>query len=107
METTPPRKKKVHHLKTYEEYFSLILRGRKTFELRKDDRDFQQGDTVILMETDKVMASPMNPEGYTGRRIMFDIAGVNRNLESFGLKEGFCIISFLYDFITVYDNNKK
>jgi len=31
----------VHELKTMTEYFAAILDGRKTFELRKDDRGFK------------------------------------------------------------------
>ena len=37
---------KLHILKIKREYFNDILRGRKTFELRKNDRDFKVGEYV-------------------------------------------------------------
>ena len=39
---------KTHELKTLTKYFDAILSGEKTFEIRKNDRDFRVGDTLIL-----------------------------------------------------------
>ena len=52
-----------HELKTWPEYFESILTGEKTFEIRKNDRDFKRGDILILREW-----SP-ETEQYTGRYI--------------------------------------
>lgn len=41
---------KTHHLKTLPVYFDAVRRGDKTFEIRKNDRDFQTGDTLVLEE---------------------------------------------------------
>jgi len=41
---------KQHRLKTHPQYFERILSGDKTFEVRKNDRDFQVGDEIILEE---------------------------------------------------------
>ena len=41
-----------HDLKTWPEYFHQILARKKTFELRLNDRDFQVGDTLRLIEFD-------------------------------------------------------
>ena len=41
---------KTHELKIYPKYFEAILDGKKTFEIRKDDRDFQVGDSIVLKE---------------------------------------------------------
>ncbi|MBC6123113.1 ASCH/PUA domain-containing protein [Listeria seeligeri] len=41
---------KTHELKILSEYYWDIIEGRKTFEIRKNDRDFQVGDYVILKE---------------------------------------------------------
>lgn len=48
--------KRVHHLKTWPEYFRQLKSGEKTFEVRKDDRFFQVGEELLLEE--------FVPEGY-------------------------------------------
>lgn len=40
-----------HTLKTVEPYFSAVLAGEKTFEVRRNDRAYQRGDTLMLMDT--------------------------------------------------------
>ena len=40
-----------HHLKCEAEYFQAVERGKKKFELRKNDRDFQVSDMVYLHES--------------------------------------------------------
>ena len=37
-----------HVLKTLPDYWDAVDRGDKTFEVRRDDRGFQKGDTLIL-----------------------------------------------------------
>ncbi|MCX2854258.1 MULTISPECIES: ASCH/PUA domain-containing protein [Bacillus] len=49
-----------HHLKILPEYFEALKDGRKTFEIRHDDRGFKEGDTLSLNEWQ---------DGYTGRSI--------------------------------------
>lgn len=50
-----------HDLKTWPEFFADLLAGRKPFELRKNDRDFQVGDDLYLHEYDPATNS------YSGR----------------------------------------
>ena len=38
----------VHKLKTWPTYFYAVTAGTKTFEIRKNDRDFKEGDVLIL-----------------------------------------------------------
>lgn len=43
---------KVHELKTVNPYFEKVWNGDKTFEVRKNDREFKEGDKVFLKEYD-------------------------------------------------------
>lgn len=38
----------IHELKTWPEFWDAVDRGEKTFEVRRDDRGFQVGDTLWL-----------------------------------------------------------
>lgn len=78
----------VHELKTWKEYFQLMVDGTKQFELRKNDRGFKVGDTLLLKEYDK------EKETYTGRNLHQKITYLlyGADAEVFGLKEGFCIL---------------
>lgn len=49
----------VHELKALPEYFDAVLAREKTFEIRKNDRGFSDGDTVILKKYTK-------DKGYSG-----------------------------------------
>ncbi|MFV0484353.1 MAG: DUF3850 domain-containing protein [Bacteroidales bacterium] len=40
----------IHKLKLQQPFFDDVLYGRKTFEVRKDNRGFEVGDVVVLME---------------------------------------------------------
>jgi hypothetical protein len=74
-------------LKTWPEFFEEVLAGRKNFELRVNDRDFQEGDKLTLREYDPVK------KRYTGRRVKRIVTYVLYG-PAFGLAEGSCIMSF-------------
>ena len=40
----------IHELKILPEYFEAVISGKKTFEIRKNDRDFKVGDLLALNE---------------------------------------------------------
>lgn len=75
-----------HELKTIQPYFERCWEQSKTFEVRKNDRDFQKGDSVLLKEYDPVSNS------YSGREIFGSILYVLPNFA--GLAEGYCAFSF-------------
>jgi hypothetical protein len=75
-----------HTLKTWPEYYKSIESGRKTFELRKNDRLFTEGDTVILQEFDP------EEEKYTGKEMTFTLSYLLSDAYQFGLRKGFCIL---------------
>lgn len=69
----------IHELKILPEHFIPVIDGLKTAELRKNDRDFKAGDTLILME--------YNGE-YTGggcERLVTHVADVGGYLPGFVL----------------------
>jgi hypothetical protein len=76
---------KIHRLKTWPSYFKDIISGDKNFEVRKDDRNFQKGEGLVLMEFD-----PME-EAYTGRSMAFEISYILPG-GLFGIEEGYCVI---------------
>ncbi|WP_054768714.1 DUF3850 domain-containing protein [Lysinibacillus parviboronicapiens] len=43
-----------HELKILPEYLESVVNGSKTFEIRKNDRNFSVGDTIFLNEFDGV-----------------------------------------------------
>jgi len=50
-----------HELKSWPKFFEPILEGRKTFDLRVNDRDYQEGDCLRMREWNPVTQT------YTGR----------------------------------------
>ena len=44
--------RQVHRLKTLCTYWTEVATGDKTVEIRKDDRNFQNGDILVLLEVD-------------------------------------------------------
>lgn len=82
-------KVKRHALKTWPQFFNAILAGTKTFEARKNDRDFQAGDILELQEYDPVV------QEFTGRDIERKVSYI-LNGPAFGVEEGFCIMGLAH-----------
>ena len=86
---------KTHELKTDPEPFMDVWQYVKKFEIRKNDRDFQVGDTLILRQTNHSaadMESKNLPLQYTGRKFVCTVAYILR--EGYGLQEGYVILGF-------------
>jgi hypothetical protein len=84
-----------HDLKTWPNYFQDLWTGRKTFELRRDDRGFAVGHYLRLHEWDPVDGT------FTGRTVLADVTSVLRDAEGWGLRDGFVILSLR---VHGYDN---
>ena len=52
-----------HELKTLNKYFIAIQVAGKRFEIRKNDRDFKEGDILKLNETDNLDGDDIEPTG--------------------------------------------
>lgn len=80
----------MHQLKCWPEYFSLIVTGIKTFDLRVDDREprFTDGQHILFEEFRPGVGE------YTGRTCAAVIKYVARGsaFETFGLKLGHVVI---------------
>ncbi len=78
-------KRNIHNLKIKEKYFNDVLYKRKKFELRKDDRDYKEGDLLRLKE--------IGSDGtYTGREVIMKVTYILKDCEEYGLKKGYCIL---------------
>lgn len=83
-----------HELKCWPEYFRPIADGRKSFDLRKADRDFKVGDNVRLMEWEPKDDSFTGQDCY--RHIVYILAGVGPGCIAplRGLAYGYVILGF-------------
>ena len=74
-----------HELKCWPPYFAAVLSGDKSFEVRRHDRDFHEGDVLTLREWNQ------NSQRYTGRlldaRITYLLPG-----GEFGIEDGYCVL---------------
>lgn len=74
-----------HDLKLFAKYFQAIEEGRKTSEVRFDDRGYQVGDTVTLHEGQQ----ELDGFKYTGRTVSARISFI----DDFGLDSGYLNLS--------------
>jgi len=75
----------IHDLKTWPEPFQAIRDGLKQFEYRKDDRGFEVGHQLLLIEFDPERGR------LTGRALMARVTYIARG--RFGIPRGFCVMS--------------
>lgn len=77
---------KIHRLKTWPNEYAAVRDGRKTFEVRKNDRDFIVGDVLVLEEYDPATVS--YSERSVVRRVDYILPG-----DQFGIAPGFVVMS--------------
>ena len=73
----------VHELKIAPNYFEKVVSKEKSFEVRYNDRNFQVGDILKLME--------YTEGSYTDRSIYVKVTYILRDFE--GLQPNFVVIS--------------
>ncbi len=83
---------KVHNVKSWPQYFAPIKEGQRTHDLRRNDRDFQVGDTMLLAEFDP------QSQKYTGETCEVEITSMTSMsqpcaVSSEALDPAFCILS--------------
>lgn len=76
--------RRIHDLKILPEYFEQVARRYKTFEVRKNDRNFKVGDLVELREWTE-------EKGYTGKGVIAEITYILDNKDY--CKDGLIIFS--------------
>jgi hypothetical protein len=84
----------IHELKTHPPYFSMVFAGTKKFEVRKNDRNYQLGDELLLKEfvPKGYYEDGLMDDKYTGRilhrRIDYILQG-----GQFGIEDGYVVMS--------------
>lgn len=77
-----------HELKCHPGPFRAVRNRIKTFEIRKNDRNFQMGDTLILREYDPRKGV------YTGEGVMRAITYILEGGQ-YGLQEGYIAMALV------------
>jgi hypothetical protein len=90
-----------HAVKCILPYFEAAISGKKTFEIRKNDRDYCEGDTITLREYE---ISPTNEPRYTGREAPFTI-GYVFSKNDLGRNLGFALPSDVVVFSLISETN--
>jgi len=90
--TTPYVTEKVHEVKSWSHFFRAIKEGTKLHDLRKNDRDYNVGDILLLREYDFITGR------YTGECLEAVITYITDSrvpcaFSSAVLSEGYCILS--------------
>lgn len=75
-----------HELKTWPDMFEEIIRGRKVHEFRRNDRNFEEGDLILLREFEPA------GERYTGDEIPVRIMSISYGPQ-WGIPKGYAVFS--------------
>ena len=85
---------KLHELKILHKYLIDITIGRKTFELRKNDRDYQVGDLIHFIdirEDDSTTKNRIEPN--IDENTLYRITYVLKDVDQYGLDKEYCILA--------------
>lgn len=79
---------KIHTLKIKHKYLTDVVLGIKTFELRKNDRNFQVGDAIQFIDID--FTSPTGTPLICP--ILYGIVYILEGVPEYGLSSDYCIL---------------
>ncbi len=74
----------IHELKISPTYFHEVDKGTKPFEIRKDDRGFKIGHSLLLRE----WVPMLHYSGYTGREMLVEVTYITH----FQQQEGYVVM---------------
>jgi hypothetical protein len=77
-----------HTLKCLSDYFFAIRRKEKNFDVRRDDRGYQKGDTLILREWRQELGGHFT-RNEEHRKIKYILTG-----GQFGIEPGYVVLGF-------------
>lgn len=89
---------KLHELKIKYEYLKEVQAGRKTFELRKNDRDYQVGDLIKFncIDKDRLIKVPagytMSSDCFLEEDALYKITYILKDVPEYGLDSDYCIL---------------
>lgn len=89
---------RTHEVKCWPSYFEAIVKRKKRFEVRVNDRDYGEGDYLVLREWDPTPSTYIGggagwkPKGYTGRTATCLITYVLHGGQ-FGIEAGHAVLS--------------
>lgn len=78
---------KMHELKLCKQFYDAVANGKKTFEIRKNDRSFKVGDTVVLRAVTDDDTRAYIPEL---PNLIFEIGYI---VVGWGVEEGYCVLA--------------
>ena len=82
---------KLHELKIKHEYLIEVDMGRKTFELRKNDRDYQVGDLIRFIDIKQ--DNKGDCDIYIDKDTLYKITYVLKDVPQYGLDKDYCILA--------------
>lgn len=77
---------KLHELKIDPDYFEAVKSGKKTFEVRNADREYDEGDILNLKEY-------MHESGYTGNNITVKVTYILRYCQCLSLPKEWVVMA--------------
>lgn len=97
---------RVHEVKCWPKFYDHIESGEKTFEVRKNDRDYKIGDLLVIREwVEPENEHPTLAKGprYTGKMLSSVITYILTSKDFQGIKKGYAVLGLG----RTYDHNHK